>query len=389
MTGLQRPLLRVITRLNIGGPALQALLLARELEPDYTTIVAAGRPQSHEGELNDPLVRQVDVPLVRPIHPLRDLDAYRTIKRLLSRLAPIVVHTHMAKAGAIARLAATRMPSRPIIVHTYHGHVLDGYFSRPTQEAFVRIERALASRSDALIAVSSEVRAELLKKGIGRPDQIRVIELGLDLAPYLAIQSPSMAFRNEIGIDGRTPLVATAGRLTAIKDHRTLFEAIKDLPSVHLAVLGDGELRNMLEDLSQRFGMRSRVHFVGWRDDVAGVLAAVDVVALSSLNEGTPVSLIEASAAARPVVATDVGGVSSVVENGVTGLLVEPGSSRALAKALEDTLDPDLGARLGAAGRQRVRVRFSKDRLVNDIRALYEELLAAPGAGHADAEMTS
>jgi glycosyltransferase involved in cell wall biosynthesis len=366
---------RIITRLNIGGPARQALLLTRALEPEYTTLLAAGTPEGDEGELVDGNVEITRLPLVRPIRPRTDVTALRATRNLLQQVRPALVHTHMAKAGTIGRLAAARTRPRPRTIHTFHGHVLDGYFRRSVERAFVETERWLARHTDVLVAVSDEVREDLLARGIGRPEQIRVVHLGLDLAAHRLVEGPSGALRRSLGISAASPLVGTVGRLVPIKDHETLIRGISRLPDVHLAIVGDGELRRALESLVDALGVASRVHFTGWRLDVPDVMSDLDVVALTSRNEGTPVSLIEAGACARPIVATDVGGVRTVVEDGVSGLIVPPGDPDALADRLQTLLgDHALADRLGRSARLTSH-RFDDERLVRDMRELYAEVL--------------
>lgn len=375
VSGDTRRVLRVITRLNVGGPARQALLLARELRPAWTTTLLAGRPAATEGELGDPDVVVTPVPLVRELHPIRDTQAIVQVGRAITRVRPHIVHSHMAKAGTIARLAALRSSHRPKTVHTFHGHVLDGYFTGPTERAFVQTERWLAGRTDLLIAVSPQIRDQLLDLRIGTQSQYRVVTLGLDLDPFFAVDRPSGPFREAIGVSRTTPLVGVIGRLVPIKDHRTLFNAFAEVPEAHLAVLGDGPLRAELEALARAPSLRGRVHFTGIWADVAGALADLDLVALTSRNEGTPVSLIEAAAAARASVATDVGGVRTVVEDGVTGLLAPAGDVSAIAAAITRLLaDRPLAVRYGAAARARA-AQFTADRLVAEIGTLYEELV--------------
>jgi glycosyltransferase involved in cell wall biosynthesis len=367
--------LRVITRLNIGGPARQALSLTKDLAPEFDTTLVAGRSQEGEGELSDPDVPVKRISLVRPLSPREDLRAYRDLRHVVG--APFdLIHTHMAKAGALTRRAGFKASHRPALVHTFHGHVLDGYFSRPVREAFVRIERHLAKHTDALVAVSDHVRDELLALGIGRPEQWQVIPLGFDLSALIALQSQSGIVRERLGLDRSVPLVGVLGRLATIKDHETLIRGVARLDGVHLAVLGDGEMKERMLGLVGELGIGNRVHLLGWLTDVAGAISDMDVVALTSRNEGTPVSLIEASAGAKPVVSTDVGGVRAVVSDGTTGLLVPPGDSEAVAAALEKLLhDSDLRTRMGAAGREHVRDRFDKARLISDIKNLYRDLL--------------
>jgi glycosyltransferase involved in cell wall biosynthesis len=376
---LDRPrVMRLITRMNIGGPARHALLLTRGLEPHYQTILAAGKPAPTEGELTDPEVPVVRVPLVRPLQPAADAHAVATVRRLLAERRPALIHTHMAKAGAVGRLAAWSTRPRPRTVHTFHGHVLDGYFGPRARRAIIETERMLARRTDALVAVSPEIRDEVLAAGIGRASQFHVIPVGLDLEAFLAVDQPSGRLRARLGLSTTTPLVGVIGRLVPIKDHATLLNAMSRLPEAHLAVIGDGELRATLEQRARELRLARRVHFTGWWEDMPSAVADLDVVALPSRNEGTPVALIEASAAARPVVATDVGGVRTVVVPGTTGLLAAPGDSAQLADSLRQLLnDPAARRRMGEAGREHVWRRFGHDRLLREVGELYADLLGA------------
>lgn len=372
----QSRILRVITRLNIGGPARQALLLTRSLSPDFETELLTGVPDEGEGELSDPSVPVTRAPLGRALNPSADLRAYWFLKKHLASGDFDLVHTHMAKAGALTRRAALRSARLPKLVHTFHGHVLDGYFSKPVQRVFIDIERRLARRTDALVAVSEEVRDDLLDLGIGSEEQWRVVPLGFELGPLLEVQGRSGFLRERLGL-GDEPVVGVLGRLAPIKDHLTLIDAMALVPGAHLVVLGDGEMRGEIEERVSALGIGDRVHMAGWVLDIPAAIADMDVVALTSRNEGTPVSLIEASACGRPVVATDVGGVRAVVRDGETGILVSASDVSAVAAGLERVLgDQALAARMGAAGREHVRQRFTAERLVSDIRSLYTELLA-------------
>jgi glycosyltransferase involved in cell wall biosynthesis len=283
----------------------------------------------------------------------------------------------MAKAGTVGRLAALSLGSkRPRLVHTFHGHVLDGYFGSATQRVFVETERQLARKTDVFIAVSPQIRDELLALGIGSPDQYRVISFGVELDEFCNVDAPRGQLRGQLGIAPETPLVGIVGRLVPVKAVDVLINAMTRLPDAHLAVLGDGEDRTQLEALVAKLGLGGRVHFTGWWHDVAGAMSDFDVVALSSRNEGTPVALIEALAAARPVVATNVGGVPHVVIDGVNGLLVPPNDPDALGSALEALLrDPERRRRFGRTGREHVVARFGSELFVAEISQLYDELV--------------
>lgn len=377
-------LLLLATRLNIGGPASQVLFLAKGVAGRWRTVVGAGKPPPEEGELQDPEVSVVSVPLVRPVRPGADLAALAALRRLMKTTRARLVHTHMAKAGALGRLAAMSLGpggrGRPRLVHTFHGHVLSGYFSPAAQRTFIELERALAKRTDRIVAVSPEVRDQLLELGVGRPSQYQVVPIGLDLSRFAQVGTaavPTGRLRSRLGLGQEVPLAGAVGRLVPVKDHATLLRALAEVPGLHLALLGDGELRGQLGEQARSLGLAARVHFVGWWADVPAALADLDLVVLSSRNEGTPVALVEALAAAKPVISTDVGGVRHVVQDGETGLLCPGGDPGALAGLLRRALGPE-GRRLAqmaAEGRRRALSRFGRDRMVADYLSIYEELL--------------
>ncbi len=371
--------LRMITRLNIGGPARHAAFLTRALsERGFGTELVSGVEAPHEGRI-DPGTDVTLVPsLRRPVDPRADARALRAISQLVARRRPDVVHTHLAKAGAVGRLASHRA-GVPVVVHTFHGHVLDGYFPGPAARAFLAAERALARRSTALVAISGAIRDELLTIGIGEESRWRVIPLGLELDDLLALGPDPKAIRADRGLPVDTPVVGIVGRLAPIKDHDTFLRAAVRIaaarPDVAFAVVGDGELRARLGSRARQL-LGDRVRFTGWVDDLPSLYGALEVVALTSRSEGTPAALIEAAAAGRPAVATRVGGVADVVRDGETGALVAPGDDVALAGEILRVLDdPALARGRGEAARAHVRDRFSACRLADDVAALYEELL--------------
>ncbi|HEY8548399.1 MAG TPA: glycosyltransferase [Vicinamibacterales bacterium] len=377
--------LRVIARLNVGGPAIHATLLTERLDPSrYESVLVAGTEDDTEGNYLDlhglSIGRLVRVPeLGREIRGGQDVRALGALLRLMREVRPHVVHTHTAKAGTLGRLAAF-FRRVPVVVHTYHGHVLQGYFSPAKTRVFVGIERALARVSDELVAVSPRVREDLLRLGIGRPDHFSVVPLGLDLDRFAQAERLRGELRRELGVGADQPLVGIVARLVPIKAHEVFFEAARLLsarcPVVRFVIVGDGERRAELEALAARLEIAPRVFFLGWRGDLDRIYADLDLVALTSRNEGSPVALIEAMAAARPVVATRVGGVPDVVEDGRTGRLVPADDPPALAAVMESLLtDPEARDRLGAAARPAVLSTFGAARLVDDIDRLYTRLL--------------
>jgi glycosyltransferase involved in cell wall biosynthesis len=373
-------LLRIITRLNVGGPARQVVHLNQALPGrGFDCRLVTGSEGPSEGRIDPGPERVTVIPdLRRQIAPRHDLAAARALDRLVRAWRPDVVHTHLAKAGALGRFVAQRL-NVPVTVHTFHGHVLDGYFPRPVARAFLAAERRLASRTTALVAVSNAVRDELLALGIGREEQWHVIPVGLVLDGLLGTLPSKADARGGLGLPPDGAAVGIVGRLVPIKDHETYFRAVarlvRDRDDVTFVVAGDGDDRAVLEARAAKL-LGERVRFLGWVEDLAGLYAALDVVVLTSRNEGTPVSLVEAGAAGRPVVATRVGGVRDVVTDGETGILVPPGDPTATAAAIGRLLDePVLAHAMGVAARARVPSRFSAARLVDDLVALYERLL--------------
>lgn len=382
---LGRPLriARVITRLNVGGPARHVILLSAGLDAcAFATTLITGSVGRGEGDLiAEARARHVE-PLVIPelrrdIAPHFDCLALARLVRLFRALRPDIVHTHTAKAGALGRVAA-RLARVPMVVHTFHGHVLNGYFSPAVTRLFLAVERALARRTDRLITVSPGLRAALLDMGIGRPERTEVVPLGLDLDPFATARVDRAGLRRNLGLASDASVLAIVGRLTAIKDHPTLFAALQQLDAaVHLAVIGDGEDRAALERLVGELDLRSRVHFLGWRHDLPAMMGGMDVVICCSRNEGTPVALIEAMAAGVPVVATAVGGVPDLVVQGKTGWLCAPGDPVALADAIRATLsNPSEAARIAAEGRRAVLERHGAATLVRRMEEFYGRLIA-------------
>jgi glycosyltransferase involved in cell wall biosynthesis len=374
--------LRVITRLNVGGPARQALYLNRVLpERGIASDLIRGLVDPSEGELSPPNeTGNIFVPaLRRTVNPVRDYAAYRAVASHIRRVRPDIVHTHMAKAGTIGRLAA-RGRDTPVVIHTFHGHVLEGYFSPARNQVYLRIERFLARSTDVLIAVSPAVRDELLALGIGRPSQWRVIPLGLELQGLLDARISQVEARRRLGLPEDGPLVGIVGRLVPIKDHATFFRAAvavaRSRPDARFVIAGGGELSERLEAEASDL-LPGRCHFLGWVLDLPSLYAALDVVALTSRNEGTPVALIEAAAAGKPAVATDVGGVSDVVRDGITGILVRAGDPGGIAAGILSLLrSGDQREAMGIGAREWVRERFSAERLATDIEELYREQVA-------------
>jgi glycosyltransferase involved in cell wall biosynthesis len=386
--GGERPLriVHAIARLNLGGAAQQVIeLAAGQIERGHRAVIAAGRladgEESMEFRAHELGVPVVPVPeLQRELSLRRDLAAAGRLRLLLRAERPHVLHTHAAKAGAAGRFAAVvagraRPPAR---VHTFHGHVLRGYFGPRRQRAFLAVERALARATSALVAPSAEVRDDLVALGVAPAQRFEVIRYGFSFPEGGSAER----VRGELGVEVGTFVVGWVGRLTDVK--RPL-DLVRVLAALHdrgadatLVLVGNGPGRPAVESLAAELGVTSRCRVVGYRRDLADWFAAFDALLLTSANEGTPVSALEALAAGRPVVATDVGGVPAVVEHGETGFLAAMGNVDELADGLARLAgDPELRRRLGEVGAERVRQRFGRERMIDEVEALYRRLLAS------------
>lgn len=374
---------RIIARLNIGGPAIHATLLHERLDRRrFQSTLVTGTEAPGEGNYLELHGRTADLEVIpalgREIQPLRDLQTLWRLVSLMRRVKPHVVHTHTAKAGAVGRAAAL-LAGVPVVVHTYHGHVLRGYFSPAKSAVYRAIERGLAHHTDRLLAVTTRVRDELLALGVGEAAQYRAVPLGFDLAPLLVADQRRGELRAELGL-GDAPLVGIVARLVPIKAHEVFLAAAvrvrQQRPSAQFLIVGDGELRTSLEEQSAALGLTDAVRFLGWRADIDRLYADLDVVALTSRNEGSPVALIEAMAAGVPVVSTDVGGVADLVEHGVSGLLAPMDDAAGIAGHILTLLgDPAMRHAMGVHGRTKVADTYDAGRLVTDIETLYEDLV--------------
>jgi glycosyltransferase involved in cell wall biosynthesis len=385
---------RLITRLNVGGPAIQAIDLSTRLEAlGYHTLLVHGSLGAGEADMRyripaGPRFEIAHVPSMRrQVAPLSDAAALARLVALLRRFRPAIVHTHMAKAGTLGRIATiaynrTRpRGERARCVHTYHGHVLEGYFAAPAVAAFSAVERLLARRTDAIVAVSDAVRRDLLDSHhIGAPDQYRVIRLGFDLSAFAAITCDDRsAARRALDLEADARVVAFVGRLTAIKQPGVFVDVAARVaaadPRARFLVAGGGELEAEMKARAAAAGVAGRMRFAGWQRDLAGVYAASDVVAITSANEGTPVALIEGMAAAVPGVAFAVGGVPDVVSSAGAGVLVEPGDVASFSDAVMRLLADEAERRaMGDRARRLVVARYGIDRLVTEIDSLYRQL---------------
>lgn len=397
---------RIIDRLNVGGPAKHVTWLTAGMNSqEFDTTLITGTIPPGEGDMSY-FAREAGVePLIlkemsRELNP-RDLFVIWKLWRELVRLQPHIVHTHKAKAGAAGRLAAWLYkwltpgslwlrPRECRVLHTFHGHIFHNYYGAAKTAAFIAIERALARFcTDRIITISNQQRREINEQfKVGRAAQFEVISLGIDFEETKSRRGP---LRAELGIGDATPLIGVVGRLCEIKNHALLLESLARLKRQgldwRLAVVGDGHLRAPLEAQANALGIAERVHFTGFRQDAAALYAEFDIAALTSLNEGTPLTLIEAMSCGVPAAATEVGGVVDLLgarreqrdgftiwEHGVTAPSRDAESyARALKLLIEDS---NLRARMGAQGRAFIHARFSKQRLIADMESLYRNLTA-------------
>ena len=368
-------ILRVITRLAASGVATHVTIADRGLsERGWETLLLHGRLEPGEQEIDLPVpgVRTRRLRhLARPVDPLEDARAVVELARIIGEYRPTVIHTHHSKAGLVGRSAAI-LAGVPR-VHTFHGHVFEGYFGRRTSSAIVTTERLLARRTSQLIALSERQRADLVARGIAPQERIRIVPLGLDLDRFADGDRESS--RAALAVDPAAYAIVMLGRLVPIKRIDRLLRVVAAVVGVRadarLYVVGDGSDRESLVDLAASLGITDRVEFRGWSGDPAAWYAAADVVALSSDNEGTPLTLIEAAAAGRPVVATAVGGVLDIVADETTGFVVDPSDEDAFARRLlELAADRGLRERMGRAAVPTA-ARFSASRLVDDLEDVY------------------
>jgi glycosyltransferase involved in cell wall biosynthesis len=385
--------LRIINRFNLGGPTFNAAYLTRYLSPEFETLLVGGQKDESEAG-SEFIVEGLGIkPLVLPemrrsIGIMNDYKSYQKLREIIGDFKPDVVHTHASKAGFVGRMAASKMKV-PVIVHTFHGNVFKGYFSPWKTNVYKKLERHLASKSTAIIAISELQKQELVQEHrICRAEKIEVIPLGFDLTRFHENQKElRQKFRTEYQLDDQTIAIGIVGRLVPIKDHAMFlhaFAAVKKRTSIPIRafIVGDGELRNELESLCQTLDLsyatsgKCDVVFTSWIKDVESVNAGMDIIALSSLNEGTPVSLIEAQASQKPIITTEVGGIRNIVIPGETALLSPKSDVNAFAHHMEKLVNnEDLRQQMSLKGWDFVENRFHYTRLVSDMKSLYSRLL--------------
>lgn len=376
---------------------MNATYLTKYLSPEFETLLVVGEKEAHEKSA-DYLAAQLGIDyftipeMGRSISPLKDLQAYNKLKKIIREFKPDVVHTHAAKPGALGRLAAAAC-GVPAIVHTYHGHVFHSYFSKLKSGFYINLERFLASKSSAIVAISEAQKKELVQDfRIAPENKFRIVPLGLDLDKFQQQMPEKRArFRAEFGLADDEIAIGIIGRLVPVKNHSLFLKAIhavlqKSTRKIKAFIIGDGETRTDLESEALRLGIsfstqESNTHphplvFTSWRSDVDTIAAGLDIITLTSFNEGTPVSLIEAQAAGKPIVSTKVGGIGDIVLEGQTALLANVDDEDTFCRHLLWLVEDDaLRLQLGSNSSPYVLQRFGYQRLMRDMADLYYELL--------------
>ena len=385
-------IVHVITRLDMGGSAQNTLLTCLGLTERYDLVLACGL--SHESKMTDWEKQSVDMAirkiedggvkvipipsLVRKIDPVQDFRSFFSLWRLMIREKPTIVHTHTSKAGILGRLAA-KIAAVPIIVHTPHGHVFYGHFRSIPSRVFLVLERLFTRITDCLIALTEEERKDYIQFSVSDPDNSVTIHSGVDIDRYLCARINREKKKRSLGLSPKALVVGTVGWLLPIKGPMVLLKSMgrvwEKLPEVELVYVGKGDLQGALEAQAFQMGVSEKVKFLGWRDDVEEIMPIMDLFVLPSLNEGMGRVLVEAMAAGRPIVASDVGGIPDLVTHEKTGLLVPPGNWQALAGAiLQVLMDTEKARRMGEKGRARCH-RFSLQTMLEELESLYRNLL--------------
>jgi len=384
--------LRIINRLNLGGPTYNVTFLTRFISEDYETVLIAGMKDASEASstfiLDQYGVNATLIPdMHRSIHPVKDWKAFWHIYKIIKKEKPDIVHTHAAKAGFLGRLVASYCKV-PVIIHTYHGHVFNGYFGALKTKVFLFLERYLAKKSSKLIALSYQQKEELVNTyKICPSEKMEILNLGFDLDKYQEDYTRKrVSFRNKFLIEEDEIAIGIIGRLVPIKNHRLFFDALeivlnKTQKKVKAIIVGDGELKKELIEYVRGKGLdfvdalketkKATITFASWQQEIDWVNAGLDIVALSSNNEGTPVSLIEAQASGNPIISTNVGGIKDIVKVNETALLSAVGAAEPFAQNMLKLIeDKALRAQMKDKGRHVFR-QFSYKRLCQDMELLY------------------
>ena len=366
--------MRIIARMNIGGPAVQVSGLMRGFDQDrFEQKLFTGYCAGDEADYLELIAPDIPVTRIEGLgRSIKAKDDLLVLVRLIKEIRefkPDFIHTHTAKAGLLGRLAAILTFSNAKLVHTYHGHLLHGYFSPLKTKFVIMIERYLARRSKTLVSVGAQVRDDLLAAGVGTPAQYVVIPPGISLGPI----PNSTISRSSLGISPDATTITFLGRITSIKRPdrfaQVALQVAANNPKVHFLIVGSGDLADSLR--AQLSKLNTQVTFLGWRSDVENILSATDILLLTSDNEGTPISAIQAGMAGIPTVSTNVGSVSEVIKDGSSGVLTSLDVSE-IVNAVESLIsDPALRSRLGESAKVDMNARYGVARLVNDYQKLY------------------
>ncbi|MFT5858722.1 MAG: glycosyltransferase involved in cell wall biosynthesis [Flavobacteriaceae bacterium] len=383
-------ILRIINRFNIGGPTYNATFLTAFLGDEYETMLVGGLPEKGESDslfiLDKYGVKPVLIEeMVRQPNLKSDRRAYIRLKKIIKEFKPDIVHTHASKAGALGRKAAHSC-GVPVIIHTFHGHVFHSYFGKVKTNIFKFIERNLAKKSTGIIAISNVQKEELFKEhSICPADKISVIPLGFDLRPFrdkVAINRSKI--RKEYNLSDDTVAIAIVGRLAPIKDHdfflRVIEQVLKETRKlIKIFIVGDGPERNVIQDKVDQINklFLGSIIMTSWIKDIGSFNAGMDILCLTSKNEGTPVSLIEAQAANIPVITTDVGGVRDIMLDGETGFIIPPGDENLYVERLVELCDDEKKRRnMSQNGWNFVENKFQYEILIKNMDSYYRKLLA-------------
>ncbi|HZQ68834.1 MAG TPA: glycosyltransferase family 4 protein [Terriglobales bacterium] len=388
----------VIARLNVGGAAVQVMSAVDGLRDlGYNTLLLVGELPPGETSM-EYLAEERGLEITR-VHGMsrklsgwNDLRALLQLVRVFRRERPLIVHTHTAKAGALGRIASL-IAGVPIRVHTFHGHVFEGYFSPLSTSVFVAIERVLARVTDCIVTVTETQRTELAQRyRLASADKIVAIPLGFDLSRFLEIEGRHEAFRNVLSVGSRQTLVGWIGRLTAIKAPGLFLEAaaaLRQSPDIRFAMIGDGELRQSCEAQIAHSRLEEKLTITGWLKNIENIYSDLDMVVLTSINEGSPMALLEAMASGKAFIATDVGGVRDLMAGTAlereglrifeNGILIDRDAGQ-LAKAIQFLVqNPELRAAMGIQGRRLASARYSMHRLIENLDGLYTRLASSKG----------
>lgn len=389
--------LRIINRFNLGGPTFNAAYLTKYLGNDFETLLVGGDKDDTE-ESSTFILDQLGLePIIIPemrrdIGLKEDKIAYQKLKKIIQDFNPDIVHTHASKAGTLGRMAASKCKV-PVVVHTFHGHVFHSYFGKTKTLVFKNIERYLARKSTAIIAISDIQKQELSSEHkICKSSKIKVIPLGFDLSRFQEnLEEKRISFRKKYLLADDEIAIGIIGRLVPIKNHRFFIDAVHQLikktnKKVRVFIIGDGEEKDNLLNYCSQLDVdfieftkeqgKATITFTSWIKEIDWANAGLDIIALSSLNEGTPVSLIEAQASNKPIVTTNVGGVENVVLTNQTAFIVSPNDLSEFYNALLKLVEDDeLRLKMGQEGWNHVREKFHYTRLVNDMQKLYVSLL--------------